>query len=80
MTNGAIGIGAMLFHAFAQGAGELFAFFEFGHIGRRRRWRGAQKVFEDPFAAFDGRGAGGVGGNCEDAALREQAAARSAFE
>ena len=44
------------------------------HVRRGRRWRRAEDVLEDPFAADHGRRAGRVGGHGQDAPLAEQAA------
>ena len=53
----------------------VFLLVEVGHVGRRRRRGRAEELLENPLAAFDGRGAGGVGGEREDAGLGEEAAA-----
>lgn len=80
VAGGADGVFAVLLHFLAEGAGELFLVGEFGDVGRRRGRGCAEKVFEDPFAAFDGRGAIGVGGEGENAGVGEEAAARGALE
>ena len=46
-----------------------------GTAARRRRRGHAEDIFKNPLAANDRRGASGVGGNGENAALAEQAAA-----
>ncbi len=78
VTAGAAGVGAVLFEALAECALEGafgLVVFEGGNVGGRGRRRGAEDLFEDVFAAFDGGSAAGVGGEGEDAGLSEQAAA-----
>ena len=80
MARGARGIFAVLLHLLPQRAGELLLVREFRHVGRRRWRRRAEEVFQNPFAALHRRGARGVRRERENAALREQTAARRALQ
>src|SRR5205823_6106985 len=77
VASGAGRIGAVLGDALAHGQTlpDCRSLFQDRHVGWRRRWRCAENVVEDPLAANDGRGAGRVGRDGEDAALTEQSAA-----
>jgi hypothetical protein len=63
---------------FADGFGAADVGFDGGHAGGRGRGWFAQEAVHDPGAAEDGRGAGAVGGDLEQGALREQAATDAA--
>ncbi len=79
---GAGGFFAMGGELFTEGEFLLaaFAFIDRGDaLGCGWGW-GAEDVFEEEFAAFDGGSAGGGGGDGEDAAVGEDAAAGSALE
>src|SRR2546423_14224513 len=65
----------MLLHDLAERAGEGLALVKVGHVGRRRRRRRAEELFENPLAAFHRRGACWVRCERENAGLSEQAAA-----
>ncbi len=82
VAGGADGFFAVLLHALAQAAGEdgLLLFAQLRDVRRGRRRRGAQDVLQYPLAALDGGGAGGIGGDGEDAALGEDADAAAILE
>jgi hypothetical protein len=81
MAGGADPIFAMLFHALAETAFK-FTCLLFQLRDVRRRWWGRRPkdVFENPFAAFYGRGAGGIGSDGEDAALCKETTTLPLFE
>src|SRR5690606_34192529 len=54
--------------------GALRPFGKHRHVGRRRRWRGAQDVVQDPLPPQYGRGTPRAGGDGEDGALAQDAA------
>ncbi len=81
VAGGADGILAVDFHLVAEGATDgLGGIIEYGDVGRGRRGRSAEEIFEDEFSAFDGRCAGGVGGEEEEAAFGDDAHAVGAGE
>ena len=73
MAARAHGVFPVLLHALAQGALQGLAGLQRRDVRRRRRRRGGQQVFQHPLAPLHRGGAVGVGGDGEDAALREQA-------
>lgn len=72
---------AVLFHALAEGEGfgAFFIWLDFPGVGRGRGDFGAEEVFEDPDAAFDGFGACAVGEASEHAGVGDETAAGGAF-
>ncbi len=69
--------GAVPFHALTQGARRLIvALLERGHVGKWRRWRRAEHVLENPFAAEDRCGPIRPRRHHQQTTLTEQAAPR----
>src|SRR4030095_13641873 len=73
---------AMLFHDFADRLRllALFVFLKTFDIGRRRRWRCARDVFQNPRATKNRRRAIGIRRHHQDAAFSEQAPAIGILE
>ena len=71
------GVGAMLHHLLAHGERllSIFVLLEHRNIGRRRRHRHPQDIFQNPLAADHRRRSLGVRGQRQDAALSQQSAA-----
>ena len=75
MATGAGGLVAVLVELLADRRGSADVRLDGGHVFRRRIGRGAEDAVEHVSAAHHGRGAGAVGGDFQDRALRDEAAA-----
>ncbi len=75
MARGTEDVFAVLFHDLAERPGQLLTLGQRGYVRRRRRGRRTEDLLEHPLAALDRRGSRRVRGQCQDAGLRQDAAA-----